>query len=88
MLSFHQLPPFTPGTNKKVGEALRMTYDSWTIHSSTHDISPDPRDWTIEQVNQWLCWTKTEFSLASEAFDNFIQDFKVLLPFINVGMCT
>ena len=54
-----------------------MTYDSWTMHSSARDISIDPRDWTVGQVNEWLCWTKAEFSLASEAFDEFINKFRV-----------
>ena len=80
MFSFlFQLPPFTPGTNKKVGEALRMTYDSWTIHSSTRDFPADPRDWTIEQVKDWLHWTKLEFSLAGDAFEDFLNEFQVCL---------
>ena len=71
------MPPLTPGTNFKVGEALRMTYTGWSTCSRDAGVPADPRDWSLLNVKQWLRWTMEEFSLASDAFCRFIEDFKV-----------
>lgn len=72
-----QIPPMTPGTTKKVSEALRLTYANWSERSRVSGIPTDPEKWSIEQVTDWLTWTMIEFSLKSEAYDRFLRDFKV-----------
>ena len=67
----------TPGTNKKVGEALKLTYASWYEKSTQLEIPTDPREWTKEHVADWLKWTMVEFSLCQESNDNFIKEFQV-----------
>ena len=71
------MPPLTPGTNFKVGEALRMTYTGWLTYSLESGVPADPRDWSLADVKKWLRWTMVEFSLTSDAFHRFIDDFKV-----------
>ena len=74
-----QLPPLTPGTVSKVGEALKCTYSSWTEKSEEHSIPGDPREWTSDHVREWLSWTMVEFqfNLSEESFDKLIANFKV-----------
>ena len=69
----------TPGTNFRVGEALRMTYTGWSTCSLQSGVPADPRDWSLSDVKEWLRWTMGEFSLASPAFNQFIDDFKVCI---------
>ena len=72
-----QVPPLTPGTNFKLGEVLRNTYTGWSACSLQSGVPADPRDWSLSDVKEWLRWTMVEFSLASDAFHRFIEDFKV-----------
>ena len=38
-------PPLTPGTNLKVGEALRASYSGWNDKTRQRSIPRDPRLW-------------------------------------------
>ncbi|CAB4067297.1 ETS1 [Lepeophtheirus salmonis] len=72
-----QVPPLTPGTNKKVVDALRLTYATWFEKSLQSDIPTDPRDWTKEHVSDWLKWTMIEFSLCMESNEKLIKEFEI-----------
>ncbi len=72
-----QVPPLTPGTNKKVGEALKLTYGNWSLKADEVKIPADPRLWSESQVTYWLQWTMEEFSLHSQMYKDFLKDFKV-----------
>ena len=77
-----QVPPLTPGTNLKVGEALRATYSSWNDKTRQLGIPRDPRIWENIEVIAWLDWAANEFQLYSETVTNFIRTFKVnISPF-------
>jgi len=72
-----QVPPLTPGTNLKVGEALRATYSSWNDKTRQLGIPRDPRIWENIEVIAWLDWAANEFQLYSETVTNFIRTFKM-----------
>lgn len=72
-----QVPPLTPLTNKKVGEALKLTYSSWSERAEDEKIPPNPRDWTPRHVSLWLDWTMREFSLESDTFKDFLKSFQL-----------
>ena len=72
-----QVPPLTPGTNLKVGEALRATYASWNDRTRQLGIPRDPRSWENIEVIAWLDWAANEFQLYSDTVTNFIRNFKV-----------
>ena len=72
-----QVPPLTPGTNLKVGEALRATYSSWNDKTRQLGIPRDPRLWENIEVIAWLDWAANEFQLYSESVTNFIRSFQV-----------
>ncbi|TRY73703.1 hypothetical protein TCAL_00911 [Tigriopus californicus] len=72
-----QVPPLTPLTNKKVGEALKLTYSSWSERAENEEIPPNPRDWTPRHVSLWLDWTMREFSLESDTFKDFLKSFQL-----------
>ena len=55
-----------------------MTYTGWSTCSLQSGIPVDPRDWSLSDVKEWLRWTMVEFSLASPAFHQFIDEFKVI----------
>lgn len=58
-----------------------MTYTGWSTCSLQSGVPADPRDWSLSDVKEWLRWTMVEFSLASDAFHRFIEDFKVSVLF-------
>uniref|UniRef100_A0A182M6L9 PNT domain-containing protein n=1 Tax=Anopheles culicifacies TaxID=139723 RepID=A0A182M6L9_9DIPT len=58
-----QIPPLTPGTNKKLTEVLYASFASWEKEVQTFKITKDPRQWTAEHVLIWLNWLIKEFSL-------------------------
>ncbi|XP_071454128.1 protein C-ets-1 [Hetaerina americana] len=60
------VPPLTPGTNKKMTEALRASFASWEHHRIRLSIPRDPRLWSEAQVSVWLSWATREFSLEGE----------------------
>lgn len=72
-----QVPPLTPGTNLKIGEALRATYSSWNEKTRQLGIPRDPRIWECIEVIAWLDWAANEFQLYSETVTNFIRNFKM-----------
>ena len=72
-----QVPPLTPGTNLKVGEALRATYSSWNDKTRQLGIPRDPRLWENIEVIAWLDWAASEFQLYSDSVTNFIRSFQV-----------
>ena len=72
-----QVPPLTPGTNLKVGEALRATYSSWNDKTRQLGIPWDPRLWESIEVVAWLDWAVSEFQLLSDTVATFIRDFQV-----------
>jgi len=72
-----QVPPLTPGTNLKVGEALRQTYASWNDRTRQLGIPADPRVWAPPQVAAWLQWAAQEFQLFSDSVNEFIHTFKL-----------
>ena len=76
-----QVPPLTPGTNLKVGEALKATYSSWNDKTRQLGIPRDPRLWENIEVIAWLDWAANEFQLYSESVTNFIRSFQVKLNF-------
>ena len=77
--SWFQLPPLTPGTHAKVGEALKCTYSTWDEQSKKCSIPSDPKEWTADHIKEWLSWTKMEFqlSLSPDSINQLISDIKV-----------
>ena len=61
-----QVPPLTPGTNLKVGEALRATYSSWNDKTRQLGILRDPRLWENIEVIAWMDWAASEFQVYSD----------------------
>ena len=62
-----QVPPLTPGTNLKVGEALRATYSSWNDKTRQVPASPgDPTIWESIKVVAWHDWAVSWFQLFSD----------------------
>jgi len=72
-----QVPPLTPFTTTKVGEALRATYSSWSAKSASSGIPGDPRRWSVRDVRVWLQWTVTEFSLDAHTHDQFLKELSI-----------
>ena len=72
-----QVPPLTPFTTTKVGEALRATYSSWSAASASSGIGSDPRRWSVGDVRVWLQWTVDEFSLDANTHDQFRKELSV-----------
>ena len=72
-----QVPPLTPSTNKKVGDALKSTYNTWNKETERSAVPKDPRSWTKEHVRHWLTWAIREFSLDGPTFSQFVQQFQV-----------
>jgi len=72
-----QVPPLTPGTNLKVGEALKATYSSWNDKTRQLGIPRDPRLWENIEVIAWLDWAANEFQLYSDSVTNFIRSFQM-----------
>ncbi|XP_021923093.1 transforming protein p68/c-ets-1 isoform X1 [Zootermopsis nevadensis] len=66
-----QVPPLTPGTNKKMTEALKASFASWEKEQLRLNIVKDPRQWNETNVAQWLCWAIREFSLEGVAMHHF-----------------
>ena len=72
-----QVPPLTPSTIKKVGDALKSTYNTWNKEIVRSAVPKDPRSWTKEHVRHWLTWAIREFSLDGPNFSQFVQQFQV-----------
>ncbi|KXJ81591.1 hypothetical protein RP20_CCG019070 [Aedes albopictus] len=68
-----QMPPLTPGTNKKLTEVLYASFASWEKVVQNCRITKDPRQWTPEHVIIWLNWSITEFSLESVNKEPFLK---------------
>ncbi|GAB0091000.1 ETS-like protein pointed [Sergentomyia squamirostris] len=68
-----QMPPLTPGTNKKLSEALKASFSSWEKELQNRSITKDPRLWSEEHVLYWLKWSIKEFSLENVNFDPFLR---------------
>ncbi|XP_036324489.1 ETS-like protein pointed isoform X3 [Rhagoletis pomonella] len=68
-----QIPPLTPGTNRKVAEVLKASFASWEKEVQNCNITKDPREWTEEHVIYWLNWAIKEFSLVSMNLEPFIK---------------
>ncbi|CAL1675912.1 unnamed protein product [Lasius platythorax] len=62
-----QVPPLTPGTNKKMAEALEAVFASWEKERLRLNITKDPRQWSEAAVAHWLHWAIGEFSLEGMA---------------------
>ncbi|XP_031835880.1 ETS transcription factor pointed isoform X3 [Nomia melanderi] len=62
-----QVPPLTPGTNKKMTEALEASFASWEKERFRLNITKDPRHWSEAAVAHWLHWAIGEFSLEGVA---------------------
>ncbi|XP_020281129.1 ETS-like protein pointed isoform X5 [Pseudomyrmex gracilis] len=62
-----QVPPLTPGTNKKMTEALEASFASWEKERLRLNITKDPRQWSETAVAHWLHWAIREFSLEGVA---------------------
>ena len=71
------MPPLTPFTTTKVGEALRATYSSWSAKSASEAIPLDPRRWSVRDVRVWLQWTVDEFSLDASTHEQFLKELSV-----------
>ena len=59
-----QLPPLTPGTNKKMYETLPLLFSAWASLAKEHKIPTHPRDWDESHVKIWLQWLRDEFTFA------------------------
>ncbi|CAD6995291.1 unnamed protein product [Ceratitis capitata] len=68
-----QIPPLTPGTNRKVAEVLKASFASWEKEVQNCNITKDPREWKEEHVIYWLNWAIKEFSLVSMNLEPFIK---------------
>ncbi|XP_046803969.1 ETS-like protein pointed [Lucilia cuprina] len=68
-----QIPPLTPGTNRKVAEVLKASFASWEKEVQNCNITKDPRQWTEEHVIYWLNWAIKEFSLVSMNHEPFLK---------------
>ncbi|XP_037028262.1 ETS-like protein pointed isoform X2 [Bradysia coprophila] len=66
-----QMPPLTPGTNKKMIEVLKESFKSWEEAAQDRNITKDPKQWTEDHVVLWLDWAKGEFCLDSSVKDSF-----------------
>lgn len=66
-----QVPPLTPGTNKKMSEALKASFASWEKEQKFLCINKDPRQWTEDHVAHWLKWAAKEFSLEGISIQSF-----------------
>ncbi|CRK94673.1 CLUMA_CG008173, isoform A [Clunio marinus] len=66
-----QMPPLTPGTNKKLTDVLKQSFASWDKEVQSYKISKDPRQWTSEHIKYWLEWVKREFTLEISNIDAF-----------------
>ncbi|XP_077285673.1 protein C-ets-1-like [Arctopsyche grandis] len=66
-----QVPPLTPGTNKKMTEALKASFASWEKEQIRLCITKDPRQWTETHVAHWLRWATREFSLEGLTLQTF-----------------
>ncbi|XP_014605963.1 PREDICTED: ETS-like protein pointed, isoform P2/D isoform X7 [Polistes canadensis] len=62
-----QVPPLTPGTNKKMTEALEASFASWEKERVRLNINKDPRQWSEAAVAHWLHWAIREFSFEGVA---------------------
>ncbi|XP_029170919.1 ETS-like protein pointed isoform X4 [Nylanderia fulva] len=62
-----QVPPLTPGTNKKMTEALEAIFANWEKERLRLNITKDPRQWSEAAVAHWLQWAIGEFSLEGTA---------------------
>ncbi|XP_018337399.1 PREDICTED: ETS-like protein pointed isoform X3 [Trachymyrmex septentrionalis] len=62
-----QVPPLTPGTNKKMTEALEASFASWEKERLRLNITKDPRQWSEAAVAHWMHWAIREFSLEGVA---------------------
>ncbi|XP_011550509.1 ETS-like protein pointed isoform X2 [Plutella xylostella] len=68
-----QVPPLTPGTNKKMAEALKATFASWEKEQLRLGVPKDPRQWSEAAVTAWLRWAAREFSLEGVALQQFAR---------------
>ncbi|VVD01548.1 unnamed protein product [Leptidea sinapis] len=68
-----QVPPLTPGTNKKMAEALKATFASWEKEQQRLGVPKDPRQWSEAAVAAWLRWAAREFSLEGVALQQFAR---------------
>ncbi|XP_037085362.1 ETS-like protein pointed [Pollicipes pollicipes] len=67
----NQVPPLTPGTNKKIAEALMASFENWNKEQEKRNIPKDPRQWTEMDVVHWLCWATNEFCMEGVEIDKF-----------------
>ncbi|XP_046659039.1 ETS-like protein pointed isoform X3 [Homalodisca vitripennis] len=74
-----QVPPLTPGTNKKMTEALKASFASWEKEQIKLNIVKDPRQWTENHVAHWLSWAIREFSLEGVQLHQFFMRGKDIL---------
>ncbi|XP_071516361.1 transforming protein p54/c-ets-1-like isoform X1 [Panulirus ornatus] len=65
------VPPLTPGTTKKMTEALRASFASWEKEREKHNITKDPKQWSEDHVRQWLMWAIKDFSLEGVSVHEF-----------------
>lgn len=61
------LPPLTPGTNRKVTDALTSSFGSFERVREQLNIPEDPHKWKREEVEQWLQWAAKEFSVSTDS---------------------
>ncbi|KAK8740189.1 hypothetical protein OTU49_003090, partial [Cherax quadricarinatus] len=65
------VPPLTPGTTKKMTDALRASFASWEKEREKHNITKDPKQWSEDHVRQWLMWAIKDFSLEGVSVHEF-----------------
>uniref|UniRef100_A0A914V3K4 Uncharacterized protein n=1 Tax=Plectus sambesii TaxID=2011161 RepID=A0A914V3K4_9BILA len=65
------LPPLTPGTNRKVTDALKSTFGTFERVREQLNIPEDPHKWKRDQVEQWVQWAAKEFSVPPESLSQF-----------------
>ena len=71
-----QLPPLTPGTNKKMDEIFKMTFALWGAQAQKEGIPKNPREWTQQDVKTWLEWCIGEFQFDT-TIEKLFNDYQV-----------
>jgi len=77
-----QLPPLTPGTNKKMYETLPLLFSAWASLAKEHKIPTHPRDWDESHVKIWLQWLRDEFTFAMS-----LEELLITFPMNGRSLC-
>ena len=76
---FLQVPPLTPGTNKRMGETLKSIYANWALYAKEHKVPENPINWNENHVKSWLQWTLAEFQFGGFTLEELVAELKVII---------